>query len=301
MGYLNLTLTRAEPADTAKNTHIIVREANVLDATTNELPAMLNGKLSLPTDFIPGQSAIVSPSEAIAAELRSAIPTNEALITVIPNPVDTVRLRGAAGSPRRVEGEGLRLVSAGRLTHQKGYDRLIELAPALPDGTRIDIFGNGPDCDSLNQRISSLGLSQRIVLHDFTDEIAAWMAGADAFVLPSRWEGLPNVVLESLALGTPVIASDQAAVSTLAAETESGAVVVAPVDRQFGEAISGLAANPNPLPLPRPSLLPERYQLAHVGAAWNELLAGVRSADIATPNAGRTVDPNVNGALTTKR
>ena len=298
MGYLNLTLLALKPL-LPKKVRIIVREANVLDATTNELPAMLNGQY-LYRRLYRRASAIVSPSDTIAAELRKALRRHDASITVIANPVDTSRIRRAAEQPRRAAGDGLRFVSAGRLTRQKGYDRLIELAPRLPENARIDIFGNGPDAGDLNQRILSLGLEQRVVIHDFTDKLAAWMAGADAFVLPSRWEGLPNVVLESLALGTPVIASDQAAVSTLSAEVEPGALSIAPVDRHFLDAMCRTATITSSAILPRASLLPDRYQITSVATAWNELLAGVGEIGAEKPRTSPAPGANVDGALTTK-
>ena len=298
MGYLNLTLLALRPL-LPRKTRIVVREANVLDATANELPYPLNGRY-LYRRLYPCAAAVVAPSDAIAEQLRKTIPAARTPITVIPNPVDTQRLRSAATSPKRMEGKGLRLVSAGRLTHQKGYDRLIEIALQLPVDAKTDIFGNGPDADDLKQRISSHGLIQRVVIHDFTTELAAWMAGADAFVLPSRWEGLPNVVLESLAVGTPVIASDQAAVTQLATEAEPGAVTVATMDQSFVDAIGRIVPAPISPPVLRPSLLPARYQLAEVGAAWDELLADITQIDNPTPNPNPAPVSNVDSALTTK-
>ena len=165
------------------------------------------------------------------------------------------------------------LLGAGRLTRQKGFDRLIELMPQLPPNTRLTIYGEGPDRAVLQQRIAELGLGERVKLENFSATLPAAMAGADVFVLPSRWEGLPNVVLEALAVGTPVVASDEAEVEDVARAAPPGAVTIAAVGPAFADAIRGRTPAASAPAEPRPSLLPAAYRREAVVAQFSDLLA----------------------------
>lgn len=270
MGYLNLALLGARPL-LPRRTRIIVREANTVASTTTALPAWMPAR-RLYQQLYPTADAIVSPTRTIADELATLAPKAAARIGVIANPVDIDTLRIRAAPPQRVPGAGLRLVAAGRLTHQKGFDRLVALLPKLPPSSRIDVFGIGPSAAALEAQAAAGGYAERITFHGFTDTLPAWIAGADAFVLPSRWEGLPNVVLESLALGTPVIASPESGVTELADEVAPGSITVAPVESGFTGTIASLASLSQPLPVPRASLLPACYLKPAVIAEWSTLL-----------------------------
>ena len=74
----------------------------------------------------------------------------------------------------------------------------------------LTILGDGADKLLLECRIASLNLGDRVELRGFDPNPWAYYAGADAFLLPSRWEGMPNAALEALACGTPVIAMSHA-------------------------------------------------------------------------------------------
>lgn len=271
MGYLNvalLSLRSILPTSTA----IIVREANTVASTLTALPRWLPGR-SLYRRLYPQASAIVSPTNTIANEIGQIAIGAKARLRVIPNPVDVLAIRArAARNLSRRPGDGLRLVAAGRLTHQKGFDRLIELVTEFPASATLDIFGEGAEQAALESRISTLRLSPRIRINGFSRDLPSHVAGADAFLLPSRWEGLPNVVLESLALGTPAICSDEAEVAELAASSNPTAVTVAPVGEPFTSAISHLSANPARSTTILPSLLPASYEKAAVIEKWTALL-----------------------------
>lgn len=282
MGYLNLALLGASRL--LRGTSLVVREANVLSATTSALPRWLPAH-RLYARLYPRAAAIVSPTAPIAEEIVRLAPGARARIQIIPNPVDADGLRARALHPVRHPGEGLRIVSAGRLTRQKGYDRLIELVPTLPPDAHVTIYGDGPDRTALEERIASLKLANRVALPGFTRELPAAIAGADVFVLPSRWEGLPNVVLESLALGTPVIASEETAVAEVADAAPPGAVAIRAVNDAFCSAIRSVDSCGWTIDGgPRPSLLPSPYAKDAVILRWQTLLADVtRRADDHAP------------------
>ncbi len=200
LAYTNLALLAIGPL-LPGNVRIIVREANTPDATLASLPAYVSGKW-LYRWLYPRAARVLAQTDSIAKTLAAIAPGIRGKLSIMQNPVDVARLRQRAEMPRRAQGPGLRLIGAGRLTHQKGFDRLIEIAARLSHESRITIFGEGPDRGALSARIHALGLASRIELAGFTPDLPAHLAGADALVMPSRWEGLPNVALESLAVGT---------------------------------------------------------------------------------------------------
>lgn len=107
----------------------------------------------------------------------------------------------------------VRLVTAGRLNEQKGFHYLIEaLSKLQPDSLsqdlRLAILGDGPWKDELSRRIDELRLGTTVRLMGFQSNASAWYRAADLFVLPSLIEGSPNVLLEAMASGTPVLSTD---------------------------------------------------------------------------------------------
>lgn len=269
MGYMNLALLASRPL-LPHGIKIVVREANTLAATRAALPRWLPVG-AVYRRLYPRADAIVSPSGRIRDEIAASVPRAAGRIDVIPNPVDVDALRGL-GPPRRREGHGLRLVAAGRLTRQKGFERLLPVIASMAPSTCLSIFGTGPDEEALRAEISARRLETRIRLEGFTRDLPAWIAGADAFVLPSRWEGLPNVVLESLALGTPVIASPEAAVEEVAAAASPRALTIADPEQGMLEVLRGLPAVAQPPASIRPSLLPPAYLREAVAARWAAML-----------------------------
>ena len=133
---------------------------------------------------------------------------------VIHNPVDVARLRRFAAQtlPAGVsttEASGaLKLVATGRLVEQKGFDLLLEAVSRcrhLP--IRLAILGEGPKRAELEAQARALGILDRVHFAGFQPNPYPFLRWADAFVLSSRFEGFPNVVLEALACGCPVIAT----------------------------------------------------------------------------------------------
>jgi glycosyltransferase involved in cell wall biosynthesis len=124
---------------------------------------------------------------------------------VSPPPVCNVRDAFAVEPGRQ------RIVAMGRLTHQKGFDLLIRgfaaLAPRFCNWD-VEILGEGPLRQELQDLIGELGLQDRIHLRGWLPDPHRLLSQADLFVLPSRFEGFPNALLEAMACGLPAIASD---------------------------------------------------------------------------------------------
>ncbi|EWH04890.1 hypothetical protein AT00_17205 [Pseudoalteromonas lipolytica SCSIO 04301] len=102
-------------------------------------------------------------------------------------------------------------VCVGRLHYQKGYDFLVKIVleakQQCPD-IKVVILGDGPDKLSLTHLIEKHQLSDNIILHGTTDNPYKYIEHAKAILLPSRWEGLPTVLVEAAYLNTPIIAFD---------------------------------------------------------------------------------------------
>ena len=152
----------------------------------------------------PLAAALVVQTEAIAQWSRARF---GAPVHVLPNPI---RLASWGGEPR-AEHATKQIVAAGRLVPQKGFDVLIASFAALADDYpdwQLVIYGEGVERAALEADARRLSLGDRIALPGISKDMRAAFAAADLFVLPSRYEGYPNVLLEALASGCAVIATD---------------------------------------------------------------------------------------------
>lgn len=134
--------------------------------------------------------------------------------TVIPNPLDLALgdTKGSAHPTNSVaKSQSPIVVGAGRLEAAKGFDILIRAhALLLREGIdhRVVIFGQGRDRSQLETLASSLGVKGSVAMPGFVSNIIEGMKGATAFVLCSRYEGFGMVLLEAMAAGLPVVATD---------------------------------------------------------------------------------------------
>lgn len=154
----------------------------------------------------PHASGLVVQTDAVAEWLIASQPRMPT-VTVIPNPVQ----RLARAEQRAPPSARAYLFAAGRLTHQKGFDVLIgALALLVHQGVDLElvIAGEGTERSALLRLAGELGVAERVRLVGHTADVEAWMTAAFAFVLSSRYEGFPNILLEALACGTAAIATD---------------------------------------------------------------------------------------------
>ena len=113
----------------------------------------------------------------------------------------------AAKAPRRRNGV---VKTLGRFVHKKGFDVLLHAAArAARRGApfKLEIGGDGPERSKLHTLAARLGLADRVVFRGWIDDVAAFLADADVFVLPSRIEPFGIVVLEAMACGVPIVAT----------------------------------------------------------------------------------------------
>jgi glycosyltransferase involved in cell wall biosynthesis len=219
--------------------------------------------------YIPRADTVLCPSRKVASEFTEeyGIATNR--LATLPHPVDVALVRHHSKEAIREAGAGLRFVAAGRMTRQKGFDRLIDLLPELPSDTHVTFLGEGGDLEGLRQRGKGLGVENHTAFPGFVANPWRYYAGADAFLLPSRWEGMPNAALEALAVGAPVIAFAEAG-GIVEINAPKSAVTIANDGKSFAEAMRGIANRSRISP--RPSLLPSRFALDGVMAEFEALL-----------------------------
>ncbi len=124
--------------------------------------------------------------------------------------------------------------SIGRLTPQKGYDRFIEAAKlvlAVRPNTNFLLVGEGRSEQDLRWQAFESGVDESFIFTGPREDIEAILSAMDVFVSSSLWEGLPTVVLESMASKTPVVATDVSGNSELVIDGETG-ILVAPGDAE---------------------------------------------------------------------
>jgi len=184
-----------------KNTIIISREPNMVKPSLNNSPFSMLFKF-LYKVYMPRANKIIVTSTAMKKDLIARGIKKENL-SLIYNPVNSKNIRNLKKVIRQ-PGKGLRFIFAGRLVYQKGLDRILPIIRDI-DNCHITILGEGNNKTALETLVKELDINNKVKFIGFSQNANSYIAGADYFLLPSRWEGLPNVVLESLVLGTPVI------------------------------------------------------------------------------------------------
>ncbi len=195
-------------------------------------------------------------------------------LVLLPNPVAASSLRESAGILVRDSGPGRRLVAAGRLSRAKGFDNLLRVMAGTAEDVFLTIYGDGPEEDALKGLCRELDLMQRVRFAGFEKHLAPAYAGADAVVVSSRWEGFPNVVLEALACGTPVISTREAGgVVDLTADLPRDALRLVSSEHELGVAINEVGESHHSEL--RPSLLPARFEDRNVALLFADSLEQV--------------------------
>jgi glycosyltransferase involved in cell wall biosynthesis len=180
-----------------------------------------------------GASAVISVSSKMAEEAQK-LGVSQDRLQVITNGVDPTLLiprdkaacRAALGLPQ----EGRLMVTVSHLGRRKGHHEVIRALTGLPDDVKLVIVGGaaqGGNSEQLRALAAQLGIAGRLILpgpQPF-EKIPLYFNAADVSVLASYREGCPNAVLESLACGTPVVASDVGAVRDILPDPAAGRIV----------------------------------------------------------------------------
>jgi glycosyltransferase involved in cell wall biosynthesis len=221
----------------------------------------------LTTRLLAAHVAVAAPT---ADDLAREAGIPRAGIRVIANGVPDVELDPLPRLPGAVVG------SIGRLERQKGYDVLVDALPALPDATAV-LVGDGAERDALEEQARELDVADRLRLEGWREDARRLLTTFDVFVLPSRLEALPLVLIEALLAGLPVVATDVGSVSELV--TPDVGVLVPPEEPQaLGAALAALLADPQAratLGSAGRSRALERFTITRVADAFSALYGEV--------------------------
>ncbi|TLP60735.1 glycosyltransferase family 4 protein [Microbispora tritici] len=198
------------------------------------------------------------------------------------------------------------VVSVGRLTWGKGYDLLIRawahVAGRHPDWT-LRIHGGGPRLEKLQASIDRRGLTERVFLEGPADNVGAVLADASMFVLSSRHEGMPMVILEAMSKGLPVVSYDcPTGPKEMISHGRDGLLVKPQKIHALADAICTLIEDEDLRREMGANALATaaRYDLDVIGARWENLLSGLverrRALDAggpAEPSQGPAEEPDL--------
>ena len=164
--------------------------------------------------LLPVAEGIISVSQGVADDLRAVIPSASHKVITIYNPVVWPDHEGKAAAPVGhswfSDSTTPVVLSVGRLAPQKDFETLLrafaQVVACRP--ARLVILGEGPERQSLSVLTEQLGLTQHVEMPGFCANPYAYMSKSNVFALSSRYEGLPTVLVEAMACGTPVVSTD---------------------------------------------------------------------------------------------
>ena len=194
-------------------TRVMVVEQNTVTRVRSQLKrdALLP---SLVRRSYPYADHVVAVSKGVANDLIANLGIPQLKVSVIPNPVvDNDLMRMAMDAPNHPWFDDRSVpvfVAAGRLNKQKDFATLLRAFDALRQKrrARLMIMGEGEERRRLETLIARLGLIDLVALPGYFSNPYAVMNRGAAFVLSSRWEGLPTVIIEAMACGCPIVATD---------------------------------------------------------------------------------------------
>lgn len=215
MGHANIIAVWAKKFS-GVTTKLFVRVENTVSVNLQEKGVIRACLLKYLIRFTYAQAdGVIAPSQGVADDLVRNIGVSDNLIHVVFNPVLRPEIRVKA--KQKVEHQWIGpdkslplILSAGRLTQQKDYQILIRAFEIVNrhHPAQLLILGEGEERFMLEKLITNLGLDNSVDLHGFVDNPYAYMAHATVFVLSSKWEGLPNALIEAMATGAPVVSTD---------------------------------------------------------------------------------------------
>lgn len=214
-------------------------------SSTGRLARRVGYRLS---NFLPDR--VTAVSHAAAQTHLAAGMVSRRKLEVLPNAVaperwrPDARLRHATRRELGVTDEFL-WIAAGRLEPVKDYPTLLRAMTMLPDVSKLIIAGAGQQQAELTALTAALGLAHRVRFLGFAHDLERWMQAADAFVLSSRWEGLPTALIEASAAGLPAITTDVPGMREVLGPAADAARLPAPADpAALARAMAALMQSP---------------------------------------------------------
>lgn len=197
------------------STRVVTSEHDTLSQVT-ERTARRRARLMpyLVARAYPRADAIVAVSSGVADDLAKTTGLARGDIDVIYNPVVTPEVEKATNQipdhPWFTPGQPPVVLGVGRLAQKKDFPSLMRAFAQIRERSpaRLVILGEGPDRDDLDRLARELSIEGAVSMPGFVENPLAYLRASSVFVLSSRWEGLPTVLIEALYCGVPVVATD---------------------------------------------------------------------------------------------
>lgn len=244
---MNITAALARPFQNHRPA-LITRQANAIEANFTELKktSLVKHQVAelLTKAMLRSPDVMIAQSTDMAEELKKYTSKNQK-VTIIGNPIDVEETNSNARAHQSWESyskhRGPTFISAGRLAPQKGYDLLIPAFGRIRQcepGATLTIVGEGPQREYLEKMIVSLDLSDAVNLAGQKENVLELMASSDIFVSASRYEGFSNAILEAMALGKPVVATNcEGGTKDMILDGETGILAQSPNEHELYEAL----------------------------------------------------------------
>lgn len=200
-------LTRANVANVwnATGSCVISERSN----TTAHQPGLRGAPArSLVRLMYPRADRVIAVSQGVADDLASNFGVRREKLITIANPVDVEAIAVRAAEPASFDVASDYILAAGRLVKAKNFALLISAFAASGISGKLVIIGEGPEREHLLQLASQSGIADRVQLLGFVANPYPLMRAAKVFVLSSNNEGFPNALVEAMALGAPVVATN---------------------------------------------------------------------------------------------
>lgn len=168
-------------------------------------------------------SAVVAVSQAIVQRLKRA-GVRDSLIRTIPNAIDPRRQtvpRSEARARIGASSDEFVIGWVGRMTSEKGLDVLVDALRNVEQPFKAIFIGDGPDRAKLDGRIATLGIESSIRWTGIVPDAASLFSAFDVFVLSSRTEGIPIVLLEAMRANVPIVATRVGGVPEMLGDSEA--------------------------------------------------------------------------------
>ena len=237
-----------------------------------------------------GSDRVICQSDHMLDDARREIALGASKLHRIYNPVDLEAIRALSLQPAPpLPGVGPKLVAVGNLRWQKGYDVLLRAFAKLRGRwttSTLSIFGEGGEREQLEKLAAQLHLGGALDLHGFAGNPYPALRSADLLVSSSRYEGFSNVIVEALALGTPVVATDCPSANREVIRPQSGARL-APVDDPEGLAreLDFALSNLEQLRIAVPDLhIAERFGSATIVGEYEALFSHLMRSGATVPD-----------------